>query len=163
MKFKKITSTILILGITSVISLPHSFADSDVSQTSEIQNRLQTSPAKYEYTSRTSNFDKNKLWKLKTLADRANSQNSKSSYVSLASYLLGLGNMSVSANVLGGISYMIQSDLDAYGTLSYAFTQYRYLDTHPKVKTVRTRIPYKRFFNGNSMTPWYPHSKPYKV
>lgn len=141
-----------------------SFADSDDSQTSEIQGRLQTSPDKHEYTSRTSNLDKNKLWKLKTLADKANSQNSKASYVLLASYLLGLcKNMSASSNTLGGISYMIQSDLDAYGTLSYAFTQYRYLDTHPKVKTVKTKIPYKRFFNGNSMSPWYPHSKPYKV
>lgn len=160
---KSIKGIFVTISLFSILLPSFSFASSTDLEKKEIQERLINSPAKYEYTSRTADLNKDKLYRLKTLADRANNQNSASSYVSLASYLLGLTKYGGTANALGGVAYLIQADLDAYGTLSYAFSQYRYLDTHPKVKTVKTRIKYKRFFDGNRMHPWYPYSKPSKA
>lgn len=134
------------------------------------ETELINAPAKYEYTSRVRNLNKSQLWNLKKYADKANSQNNTASRVSLASYLLGLGGLNkrlgwlgVPSAGLGSLAYIIESDLDDYGTLSYAFTQYRYLDTHKKVKTVKTKIKYKRFFDGMKMSTWYPYSKPSRV
>lgn len=163
-KFKQFMASMLMIGVVSTSVISPIFADSNMDNDSYANDsKGVTSPAKYEYTSRTNNLNKDGLWKLKTYADKANAQNTSASYVSLASYLLSLGNLSNSSTILGTISYMIQSDLDAYGTLSYAFTQYRYLDKNPGVKTVKTKIPYKRFFDGNKMNPWYPYSKPTKA
>lgn len=164
--FKKISLCMLVTGFISASVATPAFATSnekmppsqDISE--EIQSRLPTSPSSYEYTSETTGLDKDGLWDLKTYADRAHSQGTASSYVSLASFMLGVCGFSNSSTALGGISYMISSDLDAYGTLNYAFTEYRYLDENSDVDSVQTNIKFKRFFDGSSMHNWYPYDSP---
>lgn len=151
----KILSFIVIILICSISIIPV-FAD----DSNEIMPRATNAPARYEYTSRIVRLNKAGVDVLHKYAYRANSQNSTSSLVSLASYMLGLANFSASANILGGISYLIQSDLNVVETMNFAYQKYKYLSNNPKVKYVKAKISFKRFFNGYSMSPWYPYSYP---
>lgn len=146
---KKLKSLISIRLTTMVIISSNSM----VFANDEIKNneRMVTSPAKYEYTTKTVNLNKTSLDKLHTYAYRTNKQNSKANIVSLGSYMLGL---------VGTVANMMQSGLDVVETMNYSYQNYKYLVNNPNVKTVRTKIPYRRFFDGNKMHPWHPWSYP---
>ena len=116
-----------------------------------------TSKPQYEYITRTVNLNKNSLDRLHTYAYRTNRQNSKANIVSLGSYLLGLVGLPNASTIVGTASNMMQSGLDVVETMNYAYQNYKYLVNNPKVKTVRTRIKYRIFFDGTRMHPWsYP-------
>jgi len=58
-------------------------------------------------------LDKDQLWELKSRAEDANDQNTQSSYVSLASYMIGFINGDA-GQLVGTIANMMQSKLDAF-------------------------------------------------
>lgn len=132
------------------------FADNEIKN----DERMVTSPAKYEYTTKTVNLNKTSLDKLHTYAYRTNKQNSRANIVSLGSYMLGLVGLPNTSTIIGTVANMMQSGLDVVETMNYSYQNYKYLVNNPKVKTVRTKIPYRRFFDGNKMHPWHPWSYP---
>ena len=149
-KLKKIISTFLII----VVVASSNFV---VFANEQNDERMITSKPQYEYTTRTVNLNKNSLDRLHTYAYRTNRQNSKANIVSLGSYLLGLVGLPNASTIVGTVSNMIQSGLDVIETMNYAYQNYKYLVNNPKVKTVRTKIKYRRFFDGIRMHPWsYP-------
>lgn len=136
---KKIISTFLIIGVVASSNFV-------VFANEQNDESMITSKPQYEYTTRTVNLNKNSLDRLHTYAYRTNRQNSKANIVSLGSYLLGLVGIPNASTIVG--------------TMNYAYQNYKYLVNNPKVKTVRTRIKYRRFFDGNRMHPWHPWSYP---
>ena len=155
---KKLKSLISIMLTTIVIISSNSmiFANDEIKN----NERMVTSPAKYEYTTKTVNLNKTSLDKLHTYAYRTNKQNSKANIVSLGSYMLGLVGLPNASTIVGTVANMMQSGLDVVETMNYSYQNYKYLVNNPKVKTVRTKIPYRRFFDGNKMHPWHPWSYP---
>lgn len=71
--------------------------------------------------------------------------------------MLELADFSASANILDGVSYRIQSNLNIVKTMNFAYQKYKNLSVNLKVKYVKSRISFKRLFNGYSMRPWYPY------
>lgn len=168
--YKKTLTCLLAAGIiTSTTSITAFAQDTNSSITEETSysqkdEKLINAPAKYEYTTQTKALNKNQLIQLKQLADKANKSKTRADFVSTASYVLGLlGLPSGHSMLLSTVGTMIQSDLDAYGTVSYAFDQYVYLTNNPKVTTVNTKFKLKRFFDGFQMKSWYMYGKPTKA
>jgi hypothetical protein len=175
--FKKITLGLLTAVLISSSTILPAFA-ADKTQTLNVNNKAQTSakkdpfaeskwqtgPSSYEHDVEQASLDKDDLWQLKSLADDANNDGTTSNYVSLASFLLGCVNMGLSSTLSGTFSYMLQSRLNAYDTLDYAFTEYRNLDENPNLGSIPTMIPLERFYYGNDrITDWYPCKAPYEA
>lgn len=99
------------------------------------------------------NLNKNSLDRLHTYEYRTNIQNSKANIVYLGRYLLGLVGLPNVATIVGTASNMMQSGLDVVETMNYSYQNYKYLVNNQKIKTVRTRIKYRRFFDGIRMHP----------
>jgi hypothetical protein len=120
-------------------------------------------PASYEHKTEQVNLDQDQLWELKSKAEDANDENTESNYVSLASYILGFVNGDA-GQITSTISSMLVSRLDAFETLDYAFTEYKFLDINPDCDSVPTMIPLERFYDGGeSMSDWYPCKHPYEA
>lgn len=114
-----------------------------------------TGPSRYEHDTEEADMDKDDLWGLKEEADDANDEGSTSSYVSLATYILWFVDGDA-GQIESTVANLLSSRLDAYGTLEYAFNEYRYLDTHSDVSSVPTMIPLERFWSGaDYISDWY--------
>lgn len=129
-----------------------------------VSRRLPNGPSTYEYKTEEGLMSQYDLVDLQEKADAANNNNTNSDALSLASFIMSFLTgeaFAVVSQGLSGVAYMIKSDIDPYQTLSYAFTQYRFLQNNSQYTYAKTEFKLKRFFNGIAYTSdWYPTKSP---